>query len=135
MSSIIRKALSVLGVTAAIAAGVSLGGGTAMAATPKCTATLKPGWGCLAVENKTSNPKLRSLRLDGTCIPDLAAKKRYATGFAVAGSDVRPNPHGNWLFYTGSNCEGGTLSGGIALSKWSSVNKSDNYVTVTAVNS
>lgn len=135
MSSTIRKALSVLGVTASIVAGISLGGGTAMAAEkepPPCKASLKPGWGCLAVVNKTKNPRMRSLRIGerGSCIWDLDAKKRYASYYAIPGVDVSSRPSG-WLYYPGSRCDGGATVFN-TLSDWSRVDKY-NYVTVTVV--
>ncbi|MFD8493729.1 hypothetical protein [Amycolatopsis sp. NPDC059657] len=115
--------------TAAIAAGLSFGGGMAAAAPPKCTAVLKPGFGCLAFNNKTGNPAVRSIRIDGTCIPNLVpGKTRYATGYAVE-RILRAH---DWVWYTGSNCEGGTVTNA-AVSGWSGVDK-DNYVTATAVN-
>lgn len=133
MSSTTRKALSMLGVTASIVAGISLGGGTAMAADPpQCKASLQPGWGCLAVVNKTKNPRMRSLRIGqhGSCILNLDAKKRYATYYAIPGWDVPSRPTG-WHYYPGSKCDGGATSANM-LSDWSRVDKY-NYVTVTVV--
>lgn len=132
MFSNLRKVLSVVGVTAAVAAGMSLGGGTALAAPPKCTAALKSGWGCLAVNNKTRNPKVYSIRIDDTCIPGLVpGKTRYATGYAI---EAKFGTH-RWMYYTGSSCEGGTGSAIYGtLSGWSDVDK-DKYVTVTMIDS
>ncbi|MFD8493730.1 hypothetical protein [Amycolatopsis sp. NPDC059657] len=119
-----------LGVTAAIAAGLSLGGGMAAAAPPKCTAVLKPGFGCLAFNNKTGNPAVRSIRIDGTCIPNLVpGKTRYVTGYAMGGySEV------NWIWHTGSNCNGGTETDRGGIGGWSNLDKKTSYFTVTLIN-
>lgn len=131
MASTMRTVLTVAGAAAVIASGLTVASGTALAAPPKCTAVLKSGFGCLAVDNRTKAPsEVYSIRIDKTCITGLVpGKTRYATGYAI---EANYGPH-QWMWNTGGACEGGTESAIIArLSGWSGVDK-NGYVTVTMV--
>jgi hypothetical protein len=131
MTSIVRKALSVIGVTAAVAAGVSVGGGVAMAGPPKCTATLQPGEGCLAVNNKTGKDySVHSFRIDGRCMTGTApGRTSYWGNHAIRSGSVGSH---QFRFYAGKACEGNSE---VHAATWGEVRGVDEnkYVRLTLI--